>query len=318
MITRPILHPVILAIVLVVIFAGVLVSILRRKNSLIKKLVSAFRNFTIFALIFVILLRPMNRRFDMDLELKNIDVLFVVDTTISMWATDYGNGRTRIRGVCDNAAYIMQELSGSNFALIRFDNRAQVLAPFTQDMDNVDDAFATLREPDRYYARGSSPNVVYEELERMLESSAAKEDRMTVLFFVSDGEITAEDETLKSFAELSQYVDGGAVLGYGTKEGATMQDSNGMIRDPETGAEAVSRIDEDNLRKLSEDLDIDYIHMIDDKNVAYLLETIKSGSVSYVGNEDAYVYDDTYFWYVIPLTALLLWEMVVILREGRL
>ena len=318
MITRPLLPPVVLGIIIAVVFAGVLVAILRRKNSLIKKLVSVFRNLAIFLLIFVILLRPMNRRFDMDLELKNIDVLFVVDTTISMWATDYGNGRTRIRGVSDNAAYIMQELSGSNFGLIRFDNRSQVLAPFTQDMDNVDDAFATLREPDRYYARGSSPNVVYDDLEKMLESSAAKEDRMTVLFFISDGEITAEGETLRNFSELSQYVDGGAVLGYGTKEGATMQDANGIIRDPETHTDAISRIDEDNLRKLSEDLDIDYIHMVDDKNVAYLLETIKSGSVSYVGNEDAYIYDDTYYWYVIPLAALLLWEMVVVLREGRL
>ncbi len=318
MITRPLLPPVVLGIIIAVVFAGVLVAILRRKNSLIKKLVSVLRNLAIFLLIFVILLRPMNRRFDMDLELKNIDVLFVVDTTISMWATDYGNGRTRIRGVSDNAAYIMQELSGSNFGLIRFDNRSQVLAPFTQDMDNVDDAFATLREPDRYYARGSSPNVVYDDLEKMLESSAAKEDRMTVLFFISDGEITAEGETLRDFSELSQYVDGGAVLGYGTKEGATMQDANGIIRDPETYTDAISKIDEDNLRKLSEDLDIDYIHMVDDKNVAYLLETIKSGSVSYVGNEDAYIYDDTYYWYVIPLAALLLWEMVVVLREGRL
>ena len=318
MITRPLLPPVVLGIIIAVVFAGVLVAILRRKNSLIKKLVSVFRNLAIFLLIFVILLRPMNRRFDMDLELKNIDVLFVVDTTISMWATDYGNGRTRIRGVSDNAAYIMQELSGSNFGLIRFDNRSQVLAPFTQDMDNVDDAFATLREPDRYYAKGSSPNVVYDDLEKMLESSAAKEDRMTVLFFISDGEITAEGETLRDFSELSQYVDGGAVLGYGTKEGATMQDANGIIRDPETSTDAISKIDEDNLRKLSDDLDIDYIHMVDDKNVAYLLETIKSGSVSYVGNEDAYIYDDTYYWYVIPLAALLLWEMVVVLREGRL
>ncbi|MBR4515354.1 MAG: VWA domain-containing protein [Lachnospiraceae bacterium] len=318
MITKPILPPVVLAIILALLFAGVLVSIIRRKNSLIKKLLSAFRNFMIFALIFVILLRPMNRRFDMDLELKNIDVLFVVDTTISMWATDYGNGRTRIRGVSDNAAYIMQELSGSNFGLIRFDNRSQILAPFTQDMDNVDDAFATLREPDRYYARGSSPNVVYDDLEKMLISSSEKEDRMTVLFFITDGEITSDDETLRSFAELSQYVDGGAVLGYGTKDGATMQDANGTIRDPDTGSNAISRIDEDNLRKIAEDLDIDYIHMMDDKNVTYLLETIKSGSVSYVGSEDAYIYDDTYFWYVIPLVALLLWEMVVILREGRL
>ncbi len=318
MITRPLLPPVVLGIIIAVVFAGVLVAILRRKNSLIKKLVSLFRNLAIFLLIFVILLRPMNRRFDMDLELKNIDVLFVVDTTISMWATDYGNGRTRIRGVSDNAAYIMQELSGSNFGLIRFDNRSQVLAPFTQDMDNVDDAFATLREPDRYYARGSSPNVVYDDLQKMLESSAAKEDRMTVLFFISDGEITAEGETLRNFSELSQYVDGGAVLGYGTKEGATMKDANGVIRDPETYTDAISKIDENNLRKLSEDLDIDYIHMVDDKNVAYLLETIKSGSVSYVGNEEAYIYDDTYYWYVIPLAALLLWEMVVVLREGRL
>lgn len=36
-----------------------------------------------------------------------------------------------------------------------------------------------------------------------------------MLFFVSDGETTSV-ETLKSFAEVKKYINGGAVLGYGT------------------------------------------------------------------------------------------------------
>ena len=41
------------------------------------------------------------------------------------------------------------------------------------------------------------------------------------VFFITDGEITNND-SLESFSKASKYIDYGAVLGYGTKEGGKM------------------------------------------------------------------------------------------------
>ena len=65
------------------------------------------------------------------------------------------------------------------------------------------------------YATGSTPNIVLDDMLKVLKASKEKENRKRIVFFISDGEIT-NNENLKSFAELKKYVDGGAVLGYGT------------------------------------------------------------------------------------------------------
>ncbi len=261
----------------------------------------------------------MDKKYDAQVEMKNLDVLFVVDTTISMWAQDYGGSHERMEGVQYDAANIIDELSGSNFGLIRFDNRSQILAPFTQDHESVKDAFSTIKEPDINYARGSSLNVCYDDLESLLLSSNQKDERLTILFFISDGEIT-DESTLRSFKELEDYVDAGAVLGYGTGTGGVMQYGSygNYVKDPDTNKNAVSQINEDNLKQIASDLDIDYIHMNHYSNVAYLIESIKNGSSLSIEKSDSVSYEDTYYYYVIPLAIMLILELVLFVRKGKL
>lgn len=319
MISKPIVPLVVLIPILSVCLVLYMVSVIRNKSGILNKILKAARIIVILALVFTINLRPMTKKYNIDVELKNIDVLFVVDTTISMWAEDYNESTKRMDDVKRDCRYIMESLAGSNFALIRFDNRAQILAPFTQDSKNVSDAFSTITTPSKYYATGTSLNVAYDAMEEMLKSSAAKEGRLTVVFFISDGEITAKDEQLQSFAELSDYIDGGAVLGYGTEKGGKMADgSYGYIRDPETGKDALSKYDEKNLLSLSHDMHIDYIHMEDVSNVEYLLDSIKSGSVMKLANSDNVSYEDTYYYYVPLLLIFLAVEMILVIRRGRI
>ncbi len=318
--TKPLIPPVVILPVLILLAVFLLWGVLRRKTGPLSKVVDLLRLFLILGLIFLVNLRPMTRRFHMDVELKNIDVLFVTDTTISMWAMDYSGEKSRMNGVIADTEHVIEQLSGSNFALIRFDNRSQILAPFTQDADNVRDAFYTIREPDRYYAKGSSLNTPFDDMEDLLISSNGKKERQTVVFFISDGEIT-DDSELRSYAELAKYVDGGAVLGYGTARGGKMYDSYGsVIRDysgqyPE---DAVSVIDEDNLRKIAADLGVDYIHMDNPANIEYMIDAIKTGSSFTMDSDDAISYEEVYFYFVIPLAILLLWELAVVIRRGRI
>ncbi|MBP3807168.1 MAG: VWA domain-containing protein [Eubacterium sp.] len=319
MITKPIIPVVVMVPLLLIVLVIYSIGAIRRSVKIRYKVLAILRITIIVVLAFLVNLRIMEKKYDAKVEMKNLDVLFVVDTTISMWAEDgYGSG-TRMDSVQKDAEYIIDQLSGSNFGLIRFDNRSQILAPFTQDHESVKDAFSTIKEPDINYARGSSLNVCYDDMKSLLDSSNAKDERLTIVFFISDGEIT-DGSTLQSFAELNELVDAGAVLGYGTSNGAEMAYGSwgSKVQDPETGKNAISKLDEVHLKSIAEDLDVDYIHMKGTSNLTYLLESIKSGSSLTVEKSDTVTYEDTYFRFVIPLLIMLMIEMVLFIRRGRL
>ena len=320
MITKPVINSTLVLIVLIALFIAISIFTIIRKDKVWLKVFGIFRWALILALIFCINLRPMKKDYKAEVEMKNLDVLFVVDSTISMWAEDMSGNGKRMDSVIQDIHYIMTELEGSNFALIKFDNNSQILAPFTMDSRNVLDALDTIKIPDRYYANGSSMNVPYDDMERLLTSSSEKKSRKAILFFISDGEITNES-SLKDYSPLRPLIDAGAVLGYGTAEGGKMRYTsyNSYIIDPTTNREALSVIDENNLNQLSEDMGIDYIHMTDTYKVTYLLAAIKSGSVITVEETDDMVsYDDVYHYFCIPLLILLLLELVIFVRRGRL
>ncbi len=319
MITKPIIPIVVMIPLLLVVLICYCIGTLRRSVKIRYKVLGILRITVIVVLAFLVNLRIMDKRYDAKVEMKNLDVLFVVDTTISMWAEDGHGGDTRMDSVLEDTEYIIDQLSGSNFGLIRFDNRSQILAPFTQDHESIKDAFSTIKEPDINYARGSSLNVCYDDMKSLLESSNSKDERLTILFFISDGEIT-DGSNLQSFAELNELVDAGAVLGYGTEKGAEMEYGSwgSKVKDPETGKNAVSKMDEGHLNMIAEDLDIDYIHMKSSSNITYLLESIKSGSSLTIEKADTVSYEDTYYMYVIPLLIMLLLELVLFIRRGRL
>ena len=317
MITQPVI-PVAILLPLLLAAEGILIyRVIRMRWKPLAKLLSILRLTAILSLFFVINLRIMREQTGMDAEMKNTDVLFVTDTTISMWAQDYAGSKPRMDGVQTDLRYIMQELYGGSFALIRFDNRSQILAPFTQDADTVTDALETIKAPDRYYANGSSLNTPYEDMEKLLQSSAKKEDGKTYLFFISDGEIT-DDSALRSFSDLSGLIDGGAVLGYGTEAGGRMAESRyySYLRDPDTYEAAVSHLDESNLRQIAADLGIPYIHMNSKGNVTAVCADIRAESTNISGKKDLVTYEDTYYLYVIPLLLMLLWQALAVMGVG--
>ncbi len=316
MITNPILPEILVGAVLFIIYAVLSFGIVRRKIKLIYKLSMMGRVLIIFVLVFIINLRPMKKDYNMDVEMKNLDVMFVVDTTISMWAEDVDN-KPRMDAVMRDCEYIIEQLDGSNFALIRFDNKSQILAPFTQDSKNVLDAFSTISSPSKYYAKGSNLNVIEKDMSDLLISSSKKEGRMTVVFFISDGEVTDGSE-LMSYSQFERYIDGGAVLGYGTEKGGKMKDSYSYIKDPETYQDAISKLDENNLHKIAEDMKIDYVHMERTNNIDYILSGVRAASKSVVDEGKGVNYEDTYFYFVIPLLIMLLLEVFIYIRRGRL
>ena len=265
-------------------------------------------------------IRPMYLSPDSEIKTTNLDVAFVVDTTISMWAEDHQGG-TRIDGVREDIRSIMEALPGSSFSLITFDNGAQILTPFTQDIVALEDMLGELEMPSYATSRGSSLNTSYEALHMMVESAARKEgERKTVVFLFSDGETTNGD-ALQSFKDLGRLVDSGAVLGYGTESGGAMYyPGRGYIRNNSNGDKALSRIDETTLRQIAGDLSVPYINETKDAgtSLAGRLQSVRMMSreaAFAAGNREGYT--ETYHYFAMFVEFLLLiWLYLTICRGG--
>lgn len=318
MITKPLIPLFIIIPLLVIILGATIFASVRKKVPAAEKIGTIARISIVLVLVFLINMRFMKISYDQNVQMNNLDIMFVLDTTISMWADD-GYSGSRIDSAIKDAEYIMDKMDGSNFSLIRFDNRGQILSPFTQDSSNVRDAFITIKAPVYSYANGSNLNAPYEEMSDLLVSSSKKENRMSVVFFMTDGEVTDGSEML-DYSELRGLTESGAVLGYGTEKGGEMyvKDQALHVMDTSTGDYAVSKIDEENMKALASELGIEYIHMTKTENISATLEKIKAASSTTIDKTKLANYTDIYYIFTIPLILMLLAEGYYLIRKGRL
>ena len=251
-------------------------------------------------------------------------VLFVVDDTISMLARDYDGDMERLTAVKRDCSHIIEQLDGAKFAVISFNNNANLVAPYTDNSKYANDVIDSLYPLDSLYARGTSMNVCLDVMTDTLKRAREKADGSVVVFFISDGEITNEDR-LESFKAAAKYVDGGAVLGYGTKDGGNMyvksyytdqeellEDTSAYPRKP-----AVSKIDENNLKSIADDLKVSYINMNDSQNIDPVLEKIQRESTgdSKTGKVNGFV--DIYYIFAALFAVLLMLDFGDVRRKAR-
>lgn len=290
------------------------------------------RQIVIVLLLFAINLRPMfpGEAVTTGEKRTNIKVLFVIDDTISMLAEDCRGTNTRLDEVRKDCEYIVSELSGASFGIVSFHNSATILSPYTDNSEHIVNTISAMYPLEDFYARGSSLNTPKELTLEVLKAAREKDGSKIILFFISDGEIT-DGSTLESYSELKDYVDGGAVLGYGTKEGGHMhaaslyddeiveiQDTSSYPYKP-----AVSKLDEENLMQLSKDVGIEYIHMTDKDKITPVLEKIKgmettvSTSEEIITTKDIEGARETYYYFAIPLLLLLAAEAVLAIVKKK-
>ncbi len=295
--------------------------VLRRKGTF-----NYIRQVIIVVLIFVINLRIMVPGGKVITVAPDIDILFVCDNTISMLAEDYNGNERRIDAVKKDCKYIMEQFPGASFSVVTFGRSVEFKVPYTVDTFIVEQTIENLNGESAKYAKGSSLNMVLSQLEYFLDRGR---DTYQLVFFISDGEITANRETLKTYDNLKGYADDGAVLGYGTSEGGYMQtvDASGDNSEPEylyylddnfDKVKALSKIDEENLKSIADDLGVDYLHMTKHTDIREKVELIKGdmGDVITAENRDSKRgYSETYFYFLIPLIAILVFDLMYYKRK---
>ncbi len=300
------LFPIIPIWIMLIICISLIIYIIIKKRDLLQIL--------IIILLFVINLRIMIPSNNSKTIKNNLDVLFVIDNTISMNALDYNGSNTRLSGVKEACNYIIDELNGSRFSVITFDNTSRIVTPYTYDANITREAISIMMPINELYAKGSSIDVSLDSIMYSLKNSKKKNDNNRIIFFISDGENTSNN-SIKSFKSISKYISDGAVLGYGTKKGGYMKDeseyaTNEYIMDY-TGTnfgKAISKIDEKNLKEIANDMDVDYIHVTNSNDINSKIKQIKNKTKSTLESNDKSSYDDIYYIFVIPLLILLFIE----------
>ena len=301
---------------------------LKKGNKIIlnkKYVLNLLIKFLIIGLLFIINLRFMLPNGEAISINSNIEILFVIDNSVSMRALDYNGDKERFEGVINDCCYIVNKLPNCKFSIITFNDKANKVAPFTPDTNMIQAELKAISIERDLYAKGSSMNTVKEMLEKTIKEQKTKnEESKIVVFFISDGEITIEGEKLESFSNISNYIYNGTVMGYGTTEGGKM--INSLYKDNPNSPSyfinyfdedynrvtAISKLDENNLKQIAKDMGIEYIRMEKKSNIDKKIDEINKEIINSQSSEEKVsYYKDIYYYFAIPLVILLIVDFVI-------
>ena len=246
---------------------------------------SVINRILIIVILYIISQRPMLLTKSKDstvFDSSMFDITFVIDRTISMNAIDVNND-TRLNAAKKDCYKIIKSFKDAYFNILVFDKNPEILYPLTKELDIID---ALINDMDvvnpNYINNQVSLNVPYEELKNYLETPKRNDEAKKIVFFISDGEINSSDTIDLDFSQyrsIAHLIDNGAVLGYGTENGAKMLikqqilqrnsnivyvDKNGYLLD---GTQtAISKYNGNNLKKLADNMKIQYLH-VDNQSV---------------------------------------------------
>ena len=290
-----------------------------------KGIIPYVRQCLIVLLLFAINLRPMYVSDEVKVMRQKLNCycIIVIDDTLSMMAEDYNGSEPRMNGVKADVEYITEKMVGAKFCLIDFNNDVNLIAPFTDDTAYIKSAVNSIYPLADYHATGTNINVSKKLLGQMIDNATILGDGHVVVFFITDGENT-DKNTLDSFADIADGIEGGAVMGYGTDKGGQMhyydelyeevvlvEDKRSYPYEP-----AISYIDEDNLEQLADDMGLTYVHMYDSEDIDPVLDDVMGLLDAEEEETTKYGYADVYFWFVYPLAALVAYEFISVKRRA--
>jgi Ca-activated chloride channel homolog len=249
-------------------------------------------------------------------------VFVMIDTSQSVAAEDWGT-EPRLAGMQEDVVEIARSFAGADISVISFDSQASLRVPLTDDGSAVIEMVRALRPEIAQQSRGTSVAAAHDVLRTELERSAAADPASpAIVFYLGDGEHTAEDEP-QSFGDLAGQIDRGLVLGYGTEQGGRMRVSSfdaaqqrQYLQDP-AGGDAISRIDEGRLRGIADQLGITYLHRAPGLPIDDALGPMAAldGAADLDRTEEARL--EIAWVFGIPIALLLAWEGFSLARSLR-
>lgn len=275
----------------------------------------------LFGLLFMINLRGKMNTGEVSTKSSNLDLLFIMDNSLSMAAEDYNGKGRRIDAVVNDIERIIARFQGSKYGLIVFNQKARIICPYTSDSSLIKNYVKSYDMPSSIYANGSNMNSPIDITKELLANYKPNGDRKRVLFFISDGEIENGDR-LASYKDIRQYIHYAVVLGYGTTSGGKMvypglesyYEKPYYIKD-KNYKDGVSKIDESNLRKIASDLGGEYVHVVNDSSIEPILNRLENQAVFVDNGDTSEIFNDTYYYFATPLLIILFILFIGIKRK---
>lgn len=320
---QPILPGPLFAVVAVVLGAFVLWRVVAERGNR-SLLLAWIRRAAIVALLLVMIARPGLPGGTAKASVADLNVFFVVDTTSSAAAEDWNGTQPRLVGMRADIKAIAEDLPGARFSLISFDATAIQRVPLTEDASAVVSAATVMRQEVTYYSQGSSISEANTLLaSRLAAARKTDPERANVVYYLGDGEQTA-DSSPGSFAASKNQTSGGGVLGYGTTAGGRMKEFDGYgdqfsanryIKDKTRAGspDALSRIDETNLRAIASELGVPYLHREAGASLSSVVDSEKRGAITTTTGSTASTID-LYWIAAIPFFVLLLVDIALVAR----
>lgn len=260
----------------------------------------------------------------------DVNVFFVVDTSSSIAAEDYGDGAPRLDGVRQDIMAIADELAGARFSLLTFDSNAIVRMPLTTDTTALDTSVSVLQPQVTAFSKGSSVTAAGTLLaERLRAARDSHPERPRLVYYLGDGEQTSAKAPAAIRLD-GGLVDGGAVLGYGTADGGRMKENTGQDsgqdagagyiqdRSSGTGKDALSVIDEGRLQGIAGQLGVPYVHRSAGDPVAPMMQAADPGDFERVPADGGVAGRTELYWLLAAGVFLLaLREAFLVLRQWR-
>ncbi|MDR3152168.1 MAG: VWA domain-containing protein [Bifidobacteriaceae bacterium] len=258
------------------------------------------------------------------------NVLFVVDRTGSMNARDFSASKSRLDGAKSDMKKIISLYTDAQFGLITFDSVAQTQVPFTYDSMGVISYIDAITPQITKYSQGSKIDIsVSEILAEFSQAKNANAYSKNYIYFLSDGENNVGNNSsnpdLSVFQNLQGAVDGGAVIGYGSTQGAKIEPYNlnsqsdkvgknqnvevsQFLKDPLTGQDAISKINFSVLENIAKIGNIQYIHSDGKIDIISFIAPAASENSSIFKRALSPVVRPIVWPFEIIIAALVLWE----------
>ncbi|GAB2969306.1 vWA domain-containing protein [Nocardioides montaniterrae] len=252
-------------------------------------------------------------------KVADLQLLVVVDRTRSMSALDGEGGQPRITAVRHDLKALADAMPGARFALLTFGFDARLELPFTTDANAFLAEADTLTLERPTAGIGSMLDKPKTEMIQVLQAAHEQyPTRRQLVVFISDGEQTGTQTAPPTMQEVGSYVDGGVVLGYGTKAGGPMpmaedlSRSQGYLIDPTTHRTAVSHEDPETLKTLAGQLGVPFVQRGAPGGMDRIAADLKKGSVAVAGGPPGTHAHDLTWLFGLILLGLVLLE----LRDG--
>lgn len=213
------------------------------------------------------------------LDRPDVQVVVALDRTSSMAVRDDPSEPSRLDRAARDVLHVARAGDG-HVAVVTWGQRARVRLPFTTDRRALARSLRVVRTELPVAGVGSSVTRPRDVLRRVLRDAVSEHpDRATYLLLVTDGEDTDPGDR-GSYRSVGRLLAGGLVVGYGSPTGGPVpldpeRPDGAVATDPETGGPAISRLDEQNLRRVAGQLDVGYLAGDDPGAVEAIIEALE-------------------------------------------